>query len=145
MKYIFTCLRCWCWRIRGFFNADLKLFNQFLFDFPQFHQTHNTFLVLLKPNITFVAIMSLERCELYIFNQWKRYFFLSAHYLRDIHLWCIKRWNFLFMYLLSSLPISKEIQQKTLYNSQSWHALSNQQYFLKHCSVFKGPWVFNYF
>ena len=114
MKYIFTCLRCWCWRIRGFFNADLKLFNQFLFDFPQFHQTHNTFLVFLKPNITFVAIISLERCELYIFNQWKVYFFFSAHYLRDTSLMYKKMKFLIYVFVVKPSNFQRNSAKNTL-------------------------------
>ena len=42
-KYIFTCLRCWCWEIRTFFNAELNIpflptpFRFFLVSLAQFH------------------------------------------------------------------------------------------------------------
>ena len=47
-----------------FFNAELKLFfNQFHFNFPQFHQRYDKFLKLLELIITFTAIALYELAE----------------------------------------------------------------------------------
>ena len=58
--------------------------------------------------------------------------FYSQHVLERRIVWCIKSRTRLFTNLLLIPRFSKQLHQGVLYKAETWHALSQEQYFSKH-------------
>ena len=70
--------------------------------------------------------------------------FYSQHVLERRIVWCIKSRTHLFTNLSLISRSSKQLHQGVLYKAETWHALSQEQYFLKYHFLDISQCVFNF-